>query len=186
MLFVPLGWALRNHRNGEKHSVLSRPGWDAPETITLRSDSFREGENIDDRHSPPGRGSNLSPQLSWTGVPAGTRQLVLVFEDLDLPFDRPGLHTLGILPPDKHDAAEGELTPGHETIRWVPTGHGSRLGYLGPRPLPGHGPHHYRFHLLALDNAIDPASPIPDIDALDHHITGRAIARGTLEGHQTG
>ena len=186
VLLTPLGIALRHRRSGEKHSVLARPGWNAPHTITLTSGSFANGGRIDDRHSALGRGQNLSPQLRWTGVPPATRQLVLAFEDLDFPFDRPGLHTLGILPPHLTEVAEGALGPDNSTIRWVPTHGGDRTGYAGPRPLPGHGTHHYRFHLIALDNPIFPATPVPDIEALDNHVAGHAIALGTLEGTQDG
>lgn len=182
----PLGWALRRRRSGEKHSALSRPGWDAPATITVTSSSFEHGGRIDDRHSGRGRGANLSPQLRWTGVPGTTRQLLLVFEDLDLPFDRPGLHTLGLLSPEPTGVEEGELTPGNPAIRWVPPRGDTRIGYYGPRPLPGHGVHHYRFHLIALDAAVPDDVELPGVDALDPYVAGHAMARGTLEGYQRG
>lgn len=186
ILLTPLGWALRRHRSGEKHSVLSRPGWDAPATITLTSDSFEQGGRIADRHSLPGRGQNVSPQLSWSGIPTAARQLLLVFEDLDFPFDRPGVHSIGLLPPDVPGVAEGGLTPDHGPVRWIPTRDGTRIGYAGPRPLPGHGTHHYRFHLIALDATIDAYVALPDIETLDAYVAGHTIARGTLEGHQRG
>ena len=51
---------------------------------------------------------------------------------------------------------------------------------FGPRPIPGHGPHHYRFHVLALDE------PIPDhvstAKALLKQIAGHVLARGMLTG----
>lgn len=188
ILFTPLGWALRHRRSGEEHSVLSRPGWDAPATIVLTSDAFEPGSAIPDRYSAPARGRNISPHLRWSGVPAQARQLLLVFEDLDSPMNRPGLHTIGLLAPTVTQLAEGELAPGHATIRWVPipTHGGVRTGYAGPAPLPGHGTHHYWFHLLALDQAIPPEASLPGVDALDPYVAGHVLARGTLEGRQHG
>jgi phosphatidylethanolamine-binding protein (PEBP) family uncharacterized protein len=53
-------------------------------------------------------------------------------------------------------------------------------GYAGPRPIPGHGPHHYRFHVLVLDE------PIPNHvtagKALLKQMNGQVIARGILTG----
>jgi phosphatidylethanolamine-binding protein (PEBP) family uncharacterized protein len=54
------------------------------------------------------------------------------------------------------------------------------LRYAGPRPIPGHGPHHYRFHVFAIDE------PIPDrvttTKALLDRMSGHVLARGTLTG----
>jgi phosphatidylethanolamine-binding protein (PEBP) family uncharacterized protein len=56
----------------------------------------------------------------------------------------------------------------------------SKSGYSGPRPIPGHGAHHYRFHVLALDR------PIPDdatsVKAVLAAAAGHVLARGTLTG----
>lgn len=186
VLFTPLGWALRNRRSGERHSVVSRPGWSGPETITVTSDSFQDAGTIDDRNSAIGRGQNLSPHLSWTGAPTATRQYIIVIEDLDFPFDRPGLHTIGLTPADVTETGEGELVPQHDRIRWVPIHDGTRTGYAGPRPLPGHGTHHYAFRLLALDHEIPASATIDNINQLDTHVSGHVLATGTLTGIQRG
>jgi phosphatidylethanolamine-binding protein (PEBP) family uncharacterized protein len=56
----------------------------------------------------------------------------------------------------------------------------SKTGYAGPRPIPGHGPHHYRFHLLALDRSIpDSAVTVKAVLAV---AAGHVLARGTLTG----
>ena len=52
--------------------------------------------------------------------------------------------------------------------------------YAGPRPIPGHGPHRYRFLVFALDQ------PIPDAvataKALLRQMARGVLARGTLIG----
>jgi phosphatidylethanolamine-binding protein (PEBP) family uncharacterized protein len=130
-------------------------------------------------------GPNISPELRWTGVPERTAQLLLVIEDIDAPRSRPSLHTVALLPPDMTGLAEGELTRDNPAIRYLPATRG-RLGYLGPRPLPGHGIHRYGFHLYALDEAV-PAdrelTGMPDILAAAQ---GHVLAGGCLEGIRKG
>ena len=62
--------------------------------MLITSETFHEGEMIPERCawgalSSEGvvRGANLSPALSWTGAPAGTRSFVLVCIDDDVPTD---------------------------------------------------------------------------------------------------
>jgi phosphatidylethanolamine-binding protein (PEBP) family uncharacterized protein len=112
-------------------------------------------------------------------VPPATRQLVLIIDDVDVPLPRPLLHTVAVIEPGVQDVETGALQPGTSGMRFIPGGLGHR-GYAGPRPIPGHGPHRYRFHVLALDE------PIPDhitkAKALLKQITGHVIARGVLTG----
>jgi Raf kinase inhibitor-like YbhB/YbcL family protein len=71
--------------------------------MKLWSDSWTSGERIPVRHAagrPDGRGGaevgeNLNPHLAWSEVPAGTRSMVLICHDFDVPADagavnRPG------------------------------------------------------------------------------------------------
>jgi phosphatidylethanolamine-binding protein (PEBP) family uncharacterized protein len=51
---------------------------------------------------------------------------------------------------------------------------------LGPRPIPGHGQHHYRFLVFALDQKI-PAG-VADHKALLAAMAGHVVARGGLTG----
>jgi phosphatidylethanolamine-binding protein (PEBP) family uncharacterized protein len=50
----------------------------------------------------------------------------------------------------------------------------------GPRPIPGHGPHHYRFHVFALDRAIPDG--VTTAKALLAGMAGHVLARGALTG----
>jgi Raf kinase inhibitor-like YbhB/YbcL family protein len=49
-----------------------------------------------DSRGDPQRGQNQNPALSWTGVPAATKWLAIVCDDLDVPQ---GLPTLNVPPP---------------------------------------------------------------------------------------
>ena len=171
-----LGRLLRGARAGAHRSRLA--GIDAPETIVVTSDAFENGGEIPVKYAGNGVGDNRSPALRWSGVPDGTEALVLIIEDDDVPLPRPLMHTIAILDPSIDHLDEGALQPAGAEIRFIKTILGQ--GYSGPRPIPGHGCHHYRFHLFAL-NAPVPAT-IDTKSRLLQSMSKHAIARGTLTG----
>jgi phosphatidylethanolamine-binding protein (PEBP) family uncharacterized protein len=174
-----IGRLLRNVRAGEHRSPLAGAGFAAPYDITVTSAAFTDGAAMPVSSAGKGVGDNASPQLRWTGLPPATRQVVLIIDDVDVPLPRPLLHTVAVIEPSVQDVDTGALQPGTAGMRFIPGGLGNR-GYAGPRPIPGHGPHHYRFHVLALDE------PIPDhvttAKALLKQMAGHVIARGVLTG----
>jgi Raf kinase inhibitor-like YbhB/YbcL family protein len=99
-------------------------------------------------------GDNLSPQLAWSGAPAGTRSFALTVFDPDAPnggagfwhwavFDIPaGVAAL----PRGAGAADGHALP--QGARQVANDYGTP-GYGGPCP-PAGKPHRYLFELYAL------------------------------------
>lgn len=129
------------------------------------------------RCAGPGVGDNQSPELHWTGVPAEARQLVLILDDVDVPLRAPLIHSIAVLDPELGGLAAGEFNADH--VRVFPTML-SKTGYSGPRPIPGHGPHRYRFHVLALDFAI--TTQITSTKQLIDAASTRVVARGTLTG----
>jgi phosphatidylethanolamine-binding protein (PEBP) family uncharacterized protein len=185
LLVTPLGRMLRNKRPDEQLSVRHHRSLAAPRTIQLTSPAFASGGTIPDRHCSMDLGPNLSPALNWTGVPAGTLQLLFVLEDIDVPMSRPGLHTIALLDPATTAVAEGALARGNQAIRFIPALRG-RQGYFGPRPLPGHGTHRYGFHLYALDQAIPADRALTGIDDVLAAVDGHVLADGFLEGVKTG
>jgi phosphatidylethanolamine-binding protein (PEBP) family uncharacterized protein len=174
-----IGRLLRNVRAGEHRSPLAGPGFTAAYTITVTSTAFADGDAMPAASAGKGVGDNISPPLRWTGLPPETRQLVLIIDDVDVPLPRPLLHTVAVIEPEVQDVDTGALQPGTAGIHFIPGGLGHR-GYAGPRPIPGHGPHHYRFHVLALDE------PVPDhvttAKALLKQMAGHVLARGMLTG----
>ena len=174
-----LGMALRRVRAGERRSPLSSSGFDAPESITVTSTAFTDGDLMPTSSAGKGVGDNTSPPLRWSRLPAETRQLVLIIDDIDVPLPRPLLHTVALIDPSLDGVAAGALQAGTTGIRFIRADLGHR-GYAGPRPIPGHGPHHYRFHVFALD------APIPDAvtsaKALLAAMPGHVLARGVLTG----
>jgi phosphatidylethanolamine-binding protein (PEBP) family uncharacterized protein len=180
-ILTPLGWLLRNKRSDERFSLRHAPQLAATRAITLTSPAFANGGEIPDRHASMDLGPNISPELHWTGAPAGTAQLLLIMEDIDVPTTRPSLHMIALLDPARTGVDEGALASTNPDIRYVPASRG-RTGYVGPRPLPGHGLHHYGFHLYALDQPIPTNPPPAGIDAVLAAAQGHVLADGFLEG----
>jgi Raf kinase inhibitor-like YbhB/YbcL family protein len=130
----------------------------AAEPFTLTSTTFKDGQLMPRKvanssanfSSPNCVGENVSPQLSWTGVPEGTKSFALLMED---PEGRGGngVHhwvAYGI-PASVTSFAEGEVSkPSDKYVGGKST---LNLGtYFGPCTPPG-APHHYTFILVATD-----------------------------------
>jgi Raf kinase inhibitor-like YbhB/YbcL family protein len=73
--------------------------------IELTSPAFDEGEAIASRYTCDGQG--VSPPLSWTSVPDGTRSLALIADDPDAPGGTFVHWVIYDLPPDTHRLPEG-------------------------------------------------------------------------------
>jgi Raf kinase inhibitor-like YbhB/YbcL family protein len=118
--------------------------------MILLSSSFAAGQPIPLRHT--GDGVNVSPPLSWDGVPPGTRSLALICDDPDAPKKAWVHWVLYCLPPTLLDLPEGV-----PTTPTLPDGSAQgrndfgAVGYGGPAPPKG-PPHRYVFKLYALDN----------------------------------
>ena len=120
--------------------------------LTLTSTAFEDGGEIPTRFTC--EGEDESPDLAWSGVPAGTRSLVLIVDDPDAPDPKAPKMVwdhwlLYNLPPDRSPlpaAVEPQsLPPG--TLEGVNSW--GRTGYGGPCPPIGR---HRYFHILyALD-----------------------------------
>lgn len=120
--------------------------------MDLSSDAFTHGRPIPRRHSC--EGDDVSPPLSWSKPPAGTRAFALLCEDpdapggvfthwllYDLPADRRALPAA--IPPEERPAAGG--CQGRNSF--------GRVGYGGPCP-PAGPAHRYYFRLYALDGSL--------------------------------
>ncbi len=120
--------------------------------MTLTSSAFDDGGAIPTRHT--GEGEDVSPQMSWSKVPDGTRSFALICHDPDAPLVSPGTYgfvhwVLYGIPGSVTELAEG--FDGYVKG----TNNFGNAGYGGPMPPEGHGTHHYFFWLLALDSEPD-------------------------------
>lgn len=177
-----LGKLLHRIRAGDTHSRLEGRGLEAPMAIRITSPAFADGGAIPAKHAGKGVGDNVSPALTWTGLPSQTQQLVMIIEDIDVPLPRPILHTVALIQRNLDRIDEGALQPDTLGVHFIPTILPG-LGYLGPTPIPGHGAHRYRFHLLALHIRMSESITTPRalFDAMRGHVAARGLLTGTYQ-----
>lgn len=150
--------------------------------FALTSSTFKDGTMLAVKNAgnikgnPNCIGDNVSPPLSWTNVPAGTKSFALIMVD---PEGRGGLGvdhwTAYGIPASRTGFAEGETSTLSD--KYVGGKGTAGLGhYLGPCTPPGTGLHHYTFTLIATD--LEP-------NALPAGLT-RAELFAKLNGHTKG
>jgi phosphatidylethanolamine-binding protein (PEBP) family uncharacterized protein len=180
-----LGTLLKNRRAGETNLAWNLPNLSGPETLTLTSAAFRDGERIPPEYAGKRAGGrNVSPPLAWTPPLSGAADLLLVMEDVDAPTPRPFVHCVALIGPSGRELPPGALSgrdpgPGVRVLR-----SGMGRGYHGPEPVRGHGPHRYVFQLFALPAAVPERGPAERARprALLAAILGPTVARGRLTG----
>lgn len=112
----------------------------------LFSNAFVDGGWIPDLHTC--QGADVSPSLEWNGEPPGTRSFALILDDPDAPAGTWNHWLLYDLAPKARN-----LPQGYKVGSLGVSGRNSwgKLGYGGPCPPKGHGPHRYFFRLYALN-----------------------------------
>jgi len=138
--------------------------------LTLTSNAVPARGEIPARYTCDG--PNLSPPLTWTGAPSGTRSFVLIMHDPDAPDPkhprRDWVHWLVYnLPADCASLPEGAALP-----QGTRSGRNdfNQTGYGGPCPPVGR--HRYFLKLHALDTLL------PDLGT-----PGRAQLEQAMQGH---
>lgn len=121
--------------------------------MRLTSSAFENGETIPTRYTCEGQ--EMSPLLSWEGVPEEAITLALVVDDPDAPS---GIFTHWIvynLPPIPPRLEEGASLSDRfsEGLREGLNNFGEQ-GYGPPCPPRGDGEHRYVFRLYALDQEL--------------------------------
>jgi hypothetical protein len=144
--------------------------------FALTSNAFGHGEEIPHRHTC--EGEDVSPALSWSDPPPGTRAFALVVDDPDAPVGTFTHWLAANIDPETSGLAEGESAPVEGRNDF------GRAAWSGPCPPPGHGTHRYFFRLHALDAplALSVRSGRREFDqAVAGHVLATAELMGTYE-----
>jgi Raf kinase inhibitor-like YbhB/YbcL family protein len=150
--------------------------------LALTSPAFTPGGEIPALFTC--EGNDISPPLEWTGVPDGTKGLVLIVDDPDAPDPAAPRMTwvhwvLYGIPPDARSLPEGvppsALPPGtREGLNdWKRTGYGG--------PCPPIGRHRYFHKLYAVDVEL-PDLGTPTKAAVEAALKGHVLAEAVLMG----
>lgn len=123
-------------------------------------------------------GKNISPPISWSGIPEGTKSMVLIMDDPDAP-NRTYVHwVLYNIPVKINGFKEGES-------QQLPSGilqglnSANHIGYMGPCPPTGR--HRYFFKLYALNVVLEDLKQ-PTKAALEKAIEGHVLEKAELVG----
>jgi Raf kinase inhibitor-like YbhB/YbcL family protein len=167
--------------------------------LGVSSPAFEADQRIPREYSCAGR--DQSPRLQWTDGPAGTKSYALIVEDPDAPggtfvhwllydyvFDpmlalsRVGPNLQANVPKTATVSLAGLRIAGDpkESVLKQGMNDFGRLGYGGPCPPPG-APHHYLFHVFALDRVLGLA-PGASAEELRQAMRGHVLATGQLVG----
>jgi len=142
-------------------------------TIILTSAAFREGADIPRKYTCDGE--DLSPPLSWSGIPQDALSLALIADDPDAPVGTWVHWVLYDIPPDREGLSAGVQGVGTEGVNDF-----RRFGYGGPCPPKGK-PHRYFFKLYALDIELKlPAGATKE--QVEQAMQGHILAQGQLMG----
>lgn len=151
-------------------------------SLTLKSSAFDNGGAIPSRYTC--EGEDISPPLSWAGVPDTARSLILIVDDPDAPDPKAPKMTwvhwvLCNIPPDTSGLPEGTvsatLPPG--TLEGL--NDWQRTGYGGPCPPVGR--HRYFHKLYALDTVLDEMKT-PTRAKVEAAMKGHVVAHAELVG----
>jgi Raf kinase inhibitor-like YbhB/YbcL family protein len=153
--------------------------------FALTSSDLSDGAAKDERHAHGSvGGQNVSPQLSWSGFPAGTRGFVVTCFDPDAPTGSGFWHwTLVNLPASVTELASGVASDGDaglpEGAFHVRNDYGDRA-YGGAAPPAGDRPHRYVFAVHAVD--VDRLDVTPDVSpaVVGFNLAFHTLARATL------
>ena len=134
-------------------------------------------------------GEDRSPQLSWSGFPAGTQGFAVTVYDPDAPTGSGFWHwgvadlpaSVTSLPAGAGTPGSAELPAGAVTVR----NDAGMAGYIGAAPPAGHGPHRYVIAVHAVDvpslGVGADASPAYVGFNLFSHTLARAVMVATYE-----
>jgi Raf kinase inhibitor-like YbhB/YbcL family protein len=155
--------------------------------MRLTTNAFQHNSEIPSDYTC--QGEDISPALTWNGVPAGTKSLALIVDDPDAPDPAAPKMTwvhwvLYNIPPEVHELPQGVDTSELPTGTLQGVNDWRRMGYGGPCPPIGR--HRYFYKLYALDQVLPnlgrPGKAELE-EAMEGHIITCAELVGTYEKH---
>ena len=157
------------------------------QTFTLSSPDVSEGGTLASAQVYKGlgcTGDNVSPELTWSGAPAGTKSFALTVYDPDAPTGSGWWHWLILnIPPSVTKLAKNAGNPAAKLAPKMSietrTDFGTP-GYGGPCPPKGDAPHHYIFTVFALDADKLPVDAKASAVVVGSNLHSHTLAKATL------
>lgn len=149
--------------------------------LQVGSDAFSNGQTIPEKYTCSGE--DVSPPLTWSPPPAGTKSIAVIVEDVDAPggtfthwllYNLPRIETVLAENIAKVEILDDGRKQGVNDF--------GKIGYSGPCPPPGKL-HRYYFKIFALDTPLNlpPGATAKDLlAAINHHVLGEGELMGTF------
>ncbi|HTB19763.1 MAG TPA: YbhB/YbcL family Raf kinase inhibitor-like protein [Bryobacteraceae bacterium] len=159
-------------------------GGGIPSPLKITVSGYSDGGDIPDKYTCAAKPPGGSPQIDWSGAPAGTMSFALIFHDGDV---HPGktfsdvTHWIAWNIPATSTGlpagvAAGALPDGTQQGANIARGN----AYMGPCP-PAGLPHHYTLEVYALDSKLDLPATAGRTD-LEKALSGHILASGVYNG----
>lgn len=155
--------------------------------LTVTSSAFQNGSALPVTFTQDGQ--NISPPLSWSRGPAGTKTYVILTEDSGVARPQPVFHWVLFNVPANTTSLPQALPTDPKLMTPAGAMNGLNIrkasGYMGPKP-PAGQTHPYHFEVFALDTSLglDPATA--DRNAVVAAMTGHVLAEGEVVGTYMG
>jgi hypothetical protein len=163
----------------------NKGGGGIPSPLKITVSGYSDGGDIPEKYTCAAKPPGGSPQIEWSGAPAGTMSFALIFHDGDVhpgkSFDDVTHWIAWDIP-----ASATSLSADQKTEAEMPDGMrqgkniAQRIGYMGPCP-PAGLPHHYVIEIYALDSKLDLAAGSTR-DDLQKALSGHILASGVYNG----
>jgi len=148
-------------------------------SLTISSPSFSNGGDIAKQFTCDS--ADVSPQLSWTEPPVGTKSFALLVDDPDAPVGNWNHWAMWNMPPTLRSVPEAVAKTAHLPDGSVQGQNDFRKpGYNGPCPPSGKA-HRYYFKLFALDTSLD-LKPTAGKHQLEAAMKGHILAQAEWMG----
>lgn len=145
----------------------------AKKKLAVTSSSFKLGQSIPAKYSYTQ--GNISPHISWSKGPEGTKSYVLICDDPDAPRAEPWVHWVVFnIPVDVTEIQEGSVV-GQQGMNDY-----QQVGWGGPNP--PSGTHRYFFKVYALSNELKSMPNKVTKKDLLAAMKGKILAEGGLMG----
>lgn len=146
--------------------------------LELKSSAFAEGKPIPSKFTCDGK--DISPDLTWSGAPAGTKAFALIADDPDAPMGM-WVHWVAWNIPASTTSFKEGMDKGAKLSDGTMQGISDfkRPGYGGP--CPPSGTHRYFFKIYALDTSLElPGATTKS--GLETAMKGHILAQAELMG----
>ena len=157
--------------------------------FAVTSESFKDGDYLSLDHILAESygfgcaGKNISPQLSWSGAPEGTKSFALTCYDPDAPTGSGFWHwVVANIPPDVTSldlGASGSNMPAGSIETRTDVG---QPGYAGPCPPPGDHPHRYLFTVFAVSEESLPVEADTSGAVVGFQLNFATLAKASIMG----